>query len=838
MRLLRFLGAALLPVAAASLHADTPAYLPASDELATAHETVEFAFGVPDSAPRVFVLAQGRVGHPNVDASYIDRPLRIAGQTYPHGIGVHAPSDLLVRLGRPVSRLRTAVGYDDNEDTRERAVDRVIFSVEAGGKVVWESRPLTPADAAVPCDLTLDGATEFHLKARAENGNAYQVHADWIDPQVEFADGSRQAVGSLISRGNRLTTLPFSFVLGGESSRTFLAGWKRTIETAKAEDRVRHTIRWAKPDGTFEVRCELVEFLRHPALEWKLFFKNTGATDSPVLEQLLSLDAAINRHRSLIGNTAHEDVPVVLGCKGSDNRNDDFSPFTQPVQGDQPVRFLSNIGHSSETYLPFWNFTDGPCGIVTAVGWSADWQASFRRVNSMQSNMQAGLGHVRFSLPPGEEIMAPSICLLFWEGSESLRGNNLFRRYMRDVVAPKWAGGPTPNSYSMSGGSVGLEGVNERNQLDYIAKIAGTGAETYWMDAGWYPLPKGGSWHQGRGNWFADPTRFPRGLKPLADAAHAHGLKFLLWFDPELAAANSQVAHEHPEWMLRKNDRETGLFNLGAPGASRYLTDLVAQKIIEYDVDIYRNDWNIEPAPRWKMGDTPGRTGLTEIRYVMGFYRFWDGLLAAKPGLLIDNCAGGGRRIDYETCKRSVPLWRSDYECEVYPDVYEASQNQTYGLSYFLPYHGTGQGITFDPYKDRSLTTTSVVLSGFATSPEVPADLPHGKVKKVWEDLKAYCPLMAYDYYPLTAFTPGDNNWMALQYDHPEVGEGCVIAFRRRNAPFTAAEFKLRAVEAQASYRLTFLNTGEQRTVSGSTLLALPLSLQPGESAVIKYQKL
>ena len=85
------------------------------------------------------------------------------------------------------------------------------------------------------------------------------------------------------------------------------------------------------------------------------------------------------------------------------------------------------------------------------------------------------------------------------------------------------------------------------------------------------------------------------------------------------------------------------------------MTDLISKNLIDWDVDIFRNDYNMDPGPRWKKADEPGRTGMTEICATEGLYHFWDELLKRKPDLLIDNCASGGRRIDYETCKRSVP---------------------------------------------------------------------------------------------------------------------------------------------------------------------------------------
>jgi len=111
--------------------------------------------------------------------------------------------------------------------------------------------------------------------------------------------------------------------------------------------------------------------------------------------------------------------------------------------------------------------------------------------------------------------------------------------------------------------------------------------------------------------------------------------------------------------------------------------DLLSNRIREFGMDVYRNDFNIDPLDFWRSADAPDRQGITEIRYVEGHYALWDELRARHPGLWIDNCASGGRRIDLETLMRSVPLWRSDTGCA--PGHADWDQVQTIGLNQYLP---------------------------------------------------------------------------------------------------------------------------------------------------------
>jgi len=116
----------------------------------------------------------------------------------------------------------------------------------------------------------------------------------------------------------------------------------------------------------------------------------------------------------------------------------------------------------------------------------------------------------------------------------------------------------------------------------------------------------------------------------------------------------------------------------------------------------------------WQAADAPGRRGISEIRYVEALYTLWDELRRRHPGLWIDTCASGGRRIDPEILTRSIPLWRSDTQCcgRAMPTQ---DQSQVAGLSLYVPLHSAGCS-SFNPYELRSVSLTgmNVCLDGGA----------------------------------------------------------------------------------------------------------------------------
>ena len=102
--------------------------------------------------------------------------------------------------------------------------------------------------------------------------------------------------------------------------------------------------------------------------------------------------------------------------------------------------------------------------------------------------------------------------------------------------------------------------VDEQNQIAAIELVCKErlNPDLWWIDTGWYDC--GGNWGN-FGTWIPDPKRFPRGLRPVSDAAHAKGMKMITWFVPELANPGSWLAKNRPQWF------EGGSIKFGQPAA-------------------------------------------------------------------------------------------------------------------------------------------------------------------------------------------------------------------------------------------------------------------------------
>ena len=633
--------------------------------------------------------------------------------------------------------------------------------------------------------------------------------------------------------------LSFSFVYGGKPFSEFLGRCTRDLKDEKISDTTsRRTLTLIDPATGLEVRAVCLVYQDTAGVDWTLHFTNKGDKDSPIIEQVRALDASIR-----VGTAGSV---VLHRLNGAPCQADDWMPFDQPVAKGQRIEFAATNGRSSNV-SPWFNADWGGGGVITAIGWSGQWSAAVR-FNDGRLHTEVGMQHLRTILHPGESLRSPRILQLRWEGGDADRAYNLFRRTMLAHIMPRINGQLVwPPIVHLSTSFYELNNSNEQNVLSHLESLRGLGFEMFWLDAYWTG-PSG--FPNSMGNYgfpierVEPKDRFPRGLRAIGDAVEKEGLRFLMWFEPERVVAGTFLAKEHPEWVISPSGDGGGLYNLGIPEARQYMTDYLNAAIKAYKLSCLRIDYNIDPLGFWRFMDAKdtNRVGLTEIRYVEGLYRMWDDLLKANPGLFIDNCASGGRRIDLEAMSRSLPLWRSDNTCDMLDlqpatVLFAARKNQlmSLGLNRYVPFSTVGQmGAT--PYLFRSGFN-----AGIAFGEDVrPKDYPRDLLKQGIAEGKRIRKYFLGDFYPLVNAGADPRGWMVMQYHRPKENDGMVIAFRRDESAYVACEGRLREIDSTRDYQVTVYRTYEPEkplTLKGSALRQLRLEVGecPG-SVIVEYR--
>ena len=755
--------------------------------------------------------------------SCMETPIKIRQRKFAHGLGTHANSVIVLHLPPDAKEFKAFAGIDNNFDTGGvRGSAR--FSVDIAGKQVFRTRTLRGTNAPVPVRIPLpDGTRELTLKVEATADGPSYAQADWADAcivttvgTVCWADEDRQPFTA--------TALPFSFRYGGAASTALLKHWPSTVATNETPSRIVHEVSWDDPDTHLRVSATVTTFKRYPAVEWVLRFENLGAHDTPLLQEVDALDLQLR--------TGYFRKPVLWHHLAGDVCSDrSFLPLDTEVEPGKTVALAPEGGRSSNGAFPFFDVQYGDEGLITAIGWSGEWQAALERSGGGPSLLRAGMQKISLRLHPGESIRSPRILILPWQG-DRLAAHNRFRRLMLFEYAPRQNGRPLrlPVALQCFDRYVGAlpDWGTEATQVRVAEAAFNAGCDAEWLDAAWFE----GGFPNGVGNWFCPTQRFPNGLMPLSKACHALGLKFIVWFEPERVAPGTQIAREHPEFVFGGD--KGGLYKLSDPAARHYLTDLLSRRITEFGIDTYRNDFNIDPLAFWREADPPDRQGMTEIRYVEGQYALWDELLAGHPGLSIDNCASGGRRIDLETCRRSVPLWHSDTGCA--PGHADWNQTQIAGLSLYVPLFGACAW-TPTAYDLRSAATAGIICQFPVLDPKFSFTAARAALTEEKENEKYWYG----DFYPLTPSLLGPEALIAWQLHRSDLNAGIVLAFRHGQCPYPVLQTDLHGLKPRESYIVDYFeegHTNRQRVLTGRQLMnnfELRMSRR-GSSLLVRYK--
>jgi len=646
------------------------------------------------------------------------------------------------------------------------------------------------------------------------------------------------------------------FRYGGKDSDDLLPEWETGVSTeTNARGKLTHRA-CVDPETGLKVTLHMQTFDGSPAKDWVAELENCGATDTPMIEDILAMDVSVP--------IPPQERLQLHYANGSACRMDDFLPRTTDLPPKARNVLTPHGGRSSNGAFPFMNLQRKDCGLVLAIGWSGQWMARLER-ESDSLRIAAGMERTHLRLHPGETIRTPRILVLSWEGNDAEKGNNLLRQILLAHYLPRIDGELVmpPTAQCLQAYFYLTGKASERFEMTALPKVAAIGAEAYWIDACWYGNQA--QWWEAVGSWDTNRERFPHGLKPISDAAHQAGMKFVLWFEPERVRPDSLLHREHPEFLLAcEKDRSNLLFNLGMPDARQHITDLISEIISENGVDIYRQDFNFDPLPYWQAADSADRVGITEIRYVEGHYAFWDELRRRHPELWIDNCASGGRRIDLETLSRSLPLWPSDFSdvCGLPfgQGLHVGDQCINAGLARWVPLFGGGAW-NFTPYSTRSeiiggFTFGVHIDHGDFPSDDGPSivgsndvlakgrtllddDFPVSQAQAAIREWKSVRPLFLGDFHLLLPLTVAYHDWCAWQFHRNDMDAGFAIFFRRHRSPFPTMDVALKCIIPDAHYEVSLSSGYEEaprKRMTGTQLRRLPIviSEMPG-SLLLRY---
>ena len=568
----------------------------------------------------------------------------------------------------------------------------------------------------------------------------------------------------------------------------------------------------ANKEKGLEVKAEATTFKDNATCQWVVYIKNTSDKNSGVISDFYALDSSF----------ATGDAKIYYSM-GSDTGASDFSLIRKNLTS-FTKEFSGNEGKPTEKYLPYFNIHGDNCGMILGIGWTGQWISEMSE-NKGTTDIAVKQEHFNAYLLPGEEVRSPLVSLSFYDNSNPLKGFNLFRKWITDCVYPEEI---TKNVYTV----MEVAGPESKRTSDEIIEILDSiddsvyaDTDAFWMDAGWYEYNEG--WYDGVGNWTVDKSRYDNGISELSAYAKEKGLGHVLWYEPERVFPGTEfhkIGSQHEEWLIQ-GDGDNIMWNLANEDAFEYYCDYLINSMKENGVTVYRQDFNFAPLEYWQNADEnfyDGRTGICENHYVTNLYRYLDYLRSNIDGLIIDNCASGGKRLDLEMTFRSIPFWRSDYNCAFHYNLFEATQSHTYGLSFWLPMSGTALYMQ-NEYSSRSAAIPMMLMDFFSnTHPEFSFN-------------KEQREFMTGRYYPLDFGSFDKNKMLAMQYSSDDGLSGTALIYKRAEVNASKYTVRLNGLVPEKEYSIYDIDNPDKTYImTGEALMrvGLSISLPDGEKAI------
>ena len=629
-----------------------------------------------------------------------------------------------------------------------------------------------------------------------------------------------------------LGTLPFVFVYDGTAYTGFPASTFRRVEHRRTVQGRKESNIFVLQAGDLKVTVDTACYTGYVAFEWTVWFENSGTQNSAVIRDMRVADMTFSGAR-----------PVLKGILG-DHENQ-YRPYVRELE-EASAHFRSDNGRPTHIWFPYFNLEHGDGGTLIALGWGGTWEAHFAPDGQGRTRFTAsGTNDLCTYLKPGEKIRSPLMSFLPYTVRNEDHATNLWRRWFLDCNLPRLnaKGDPVqPFSTTWLAGDTGIHNsdgsISERyfTWKPSLKKMFSEGItfNYRWFDAGWYCAPDGSTvetdWWGTVGTWELDTVKWPgNSFRESVDFTHAHGMKTLVWFEPERVTHVDDLVKNwgyRREWAI---DCGAIANNISDEDCFQWTLGRILSFMEKYQVDMYREDNNCDPRKSWdalSAREGADRMGIAENKSVVAHYRLWDNIIAwcTRNGkdAFVDSCASGGGRNDLESLRRGIPLMRSD------ADRTTTALRLSMGTAFnrWVPFHGAAcveqsEQLAVDGKRDAYIFRASYnpilnLSAQWVQDTLTDFELIRSGLKE-WGTVKDY---LLKDFYLLTPWNgPEDRtHWTSYAYFDPETDSGVIFAFRMEEATDPICLLRLTMLDPGCSYKLCDADSGPIGSFTGCEL--------------------
>ena len=267
-----------------------------------------------------------------------------------------------------------------------------------------------------------------------------------------------------------------------------------------------------------------------------------------------------------------------------------------------------------------------------------------------------------WKLLPGESFQSPEAVMVYSGTGLSGTTHTFHDFYRKHLIRSPYRNRKRPiliNNWEAT-----YFDFNTEKLIEIARQAAALGIEMLVMDDGWF----GNRFDDNRalGDWFVNEAKLPGGLAYLADQINGLGMKFGIWFEPEMISPDSELYRAHPDWAIAVPGRRASLcrnqyvLDLSRPEVRDYAYEAVASVLRSANIAYVKWDMNRQLSDLGSAALPADRMGELYHRYVLGVYEMQERLLREFPDLLLENCSGGGARFDPGMLYYSPQIWCSD----------------------------------------------------------------------------------------------------------------------------------------------------------------------------------
>ncbi len=447
-------------------------------------------------------------------------------------------------------------------------------------------------------------------------------------------------------------------------------------------------------------------------------------------------------------------------------------------------------------------------------------QAEVSQFDKVRMSMGIHPENFCWKVEPGQEFQAPEVVMVYSSKGLDSMTTSFHRLYKKHLIRGEYRDKRRPvliNNWEATYFDFTAE------KLLAIAKEASKlGIEMLVMDDGWFG--KRNSDNCALGDWKVNSEKLPEGLDSLVKQVNALGMKFGIWFEPEMISPDSDLYREHPDWAIAipgrtaTESRQQYVLDLSRKEVVDYVYESVASILRSANIEYVKWDMNRQLSDMGSYGLPADRQGELYHRYVLAVYELQGRLVTEFPHLLLENCSGGGARFDPGMLYFSPQIWCSDDTDAVERLEIQEGTALIYPLSTMgahvsdCPNHTVGRVTPFETRGIVALTGTF----GYELDVTKIAEEERTMIPEQIAMYNKYNQLIREgDYYRIASYAQ-NHKFDCWEIVNEEKTEALVTFVQVLNRPnFKSRKIRLKGLDVHKKYRIE----GQEQVYSGETLM-------------------